>query len=93
MLVRSKLEYASEVQNLLTSTNANKLECIQQKFVSVCFYRFSFIFLLSYVGDFSTLGVSPSNDYCPARCVYAASVVGKDLNMFAIGAISFSHVL
>jgi hypothetical protein len=34
------LEYASVVWNSLTSTDANKLERIQQKFTSVCFYRF-----------------------------------------------------
>ncbi|PNF36364.1 hypothetical protein B7P43_G18042 [Cryptotermes secundus] len=36
----SKLEYASVVRNSITSTDANKLEHIQQKFASVCFYRF-----------------------------------------------------
>ncbi|PNF27531.1 hypothetical protein B7P43_G02896 [Cryptotermes secundus] len=39
-LVRCKLEYASVVWNSITSTDANKLERIQQKFASVCFYRF-----------------------------------------------------
>jgi hypothetical protein len=39
-LRRPKLEYASVVQNSITSTDANKIECTQQKFTSVCFYRF-----------------------------------------------------
>jgi hypothetical protein len=39
-LVRSRLEYASVVWNSITSTDANKLERIQQKFASVCVYRF-----------------------------------------------------
>jgi hypothetical protein len=39
--VRSKLEHASIVWNAITSTDANKLERNQQKFVSVSFYPFS----------------------------------------------------
>jgi hypothetical protein len=39
-LVMSKTVYASAVWNTITSTDANKLERIQQKFESVCFYRF-----------------------------------------------------
>jgi hypothetical protein len=38
-LVRSKLKYASVVWNSNTFTDDNKLQCIQQKFASVCFYR------------------------------------------------------
>jgi hypothetical protein len=45
-LVRSRLEYASVVWNSVTSTGANRLECIQQKFTSVCIYRFSLMFLI-----------------------------------------------
>jgi hypothetical protein len=40
-LVKSKMEYASVVWNSITSTDANKLERIQQRFVGLCFNRFS----------------------------------------------------
>jgi hypothetical protein len=39
-LVWPRLEYACVAWNSVTSTDANKLERIQQKFTSVCFYRF-----------------------------------------------------
>jgi hypothetical protein len=37
-LVRSKMEYASIVWNSIMSTDSNKLECIQQRFVAFCFF-------------------------------------------------------
>jgi hypothetical protein len=44
------------------------------------------------VRDFLTFSVCPSNKHCPsARCAYAANAVGKDLDIFAIGAVSLSH--
>jgi hypothetical protein len=39
-LVRSKIEYASVVWNSITSTDSEKLERIQTKFVAVCYTRF-----------------------------------------------------
>jgi hypothetical protein len=39
-LIRSKLEYASVVLNSITTTDANKLERIQQKFAARCCNRF-----------------------------------------------------
>jgi hypothetical protein len=39
-LIRSNLEYAFVVWNFITTTDANKLERIQQKFAALCYYRF-----------------------------------------------------
>jgi hypothetical protein len=39
-LIKSELEYASVVWNSITSTDANKLERIQQMFVALCFNSF-----------------------------------------------------
>jgi hypothetical protein len=39
-LVRSRVEYASITWNALTSTDASKLERIQQKFLALCRNRF-----------------------------------------------------
>jgi hypothetical protein len=39
-LVRSKVEYVSGVWNSITSTDAKKLEHIQQKFAALCLKRF-----------------------------------------------------
>jgi hypothetical protein len=36
----SKLEYASVVWNSITTTDANKLKRIQQKFAVLCYIRF-----------------------------------------------------
>jgi hypothetical protein len=33
--------------------------------------------------DFSLFGVCASNKHCPARCAYAANVVGKDRSGFS----------
>jgi hypothetical protein len=38
--VRSKLQYASAAWTSITSTDANKLERIQQRFAALCFNRF-----------------------------------------------------
>jgi hypothetical protein len=39
-LVRSRLEYASVAWNMLTCTDASKLECIQRKFLALFHSRF-----------------------------------------------------
>jgi hypothetical protein len=44
------------------------------------------------VRDFSNCSVCPSNKHCPARCAYAANAVGKDLDVFAIGAVPLNHI-
>jgi hypothetical protein len=47
-----------------------------------------------HVRDFSRFSVCPSNKHCPsARCAYAANTVGKDLDIFTIGAVSLNHIL
>jgi hypothetical protein len=46
------------------------------------------------VKDFLKSSVWPTNKRCPsARCAYAANVVGKDLDIFTIGAVSLNHNL
>jgi hypothetical protein len=43
--------------------------------------------------DFTLFGVCPSNKHCPsAQCAYAASAVGKYLDIFAIGAVSLNDI-
>jgi hypothetical protein len=47
-----------------------------------------------HVKDFSTFSVCPSNKHCPsAWCTYVPNVVGKDLDIFAAGAVSLYHIL
>jgi hypothetical protein len=134
-LVRSKLEYISVVWNSVTSTDANKLGCMQQKFAFISFYHFfphvpcsytveklnwhflrkrrhhldalfyvqlycghnsctslleniSFCVPAHIVSDLLMFSVCPSNKHCPsAQCDHAASVVGKDLDIFAVWAV------
>jgi hypothetical protein len=47
MLARSELQYTSAVWNSIKSNDDNQLECIKQNFVSICFYRFSFMYLIA----------------------------------------------
>jgi hypothetical protein len=43
--------------------------------------------------DFSLFDICPSNKHCPsARCAYADNAVGKDLDIFAIGAVSLNNI-
>jgi hypothetical protein len=38
-------------------------------------------------------GVCPSNKHCPsARCAHPANAVGKDLDIFVIGAVSLNYI-
>jgi hypothetical protein len=44
-------------------------------------------------GDLQLFGVCPSNKHCPsARCANAANAVGKDLDIFAIGAVNLNRI-
>jgi hypothetical protein len=46
------------------------------------------------IRDFAKFGVSSSNKHrSSARCACAANAVGKDLDIFAIGAVSLNHIL
>jgi hypothetical protein len=60
MLARSKLEFASVVSNVITSTAANNLERNQQKFASIGFYRFSPHILYFYIFALENLGLYSS---------------------------------
>jgi hypothetical protein len=43
--------------------------------------------------QFSLFCACPSNKHChSARCAYAANVVGKDLDIFALGAVSLNYI-
>jgi hypothetical protein len=47
-----------------------------------------------HVRDFSTFSLRPSKEQCPsAQCAYASNVVGKDIDVFAVGAVSLNHIL
>jgi hypothetical protein len=47
-----------------------------------------------HVRDFSKFSVCPSKKHSPsAECAYAANEVGKDLDIFGVGAVSFYHIL
>jgi hypothetical protein len=45
------------------------------------------------VREFLTFNVCPSHEHCPAPCGYAAKVMCKDIDLFAIGAVSLNHIL
>jgi hypothetical protein len=43
--------------------------------------------------EFSLFCGCPSNKHCPsARCAYAAYVVGKDLDIFALGGVFLNYI-
>jgi hypothetical protein len=45
------------------------------------------------LGTYHCLVLCPSNKHCPsARCACATNAVGKNLDLFAIGAVSLNHI-
>jgi hypothetical protein len=53
----------------------------------------AFMFLLAVLGTSHCLMFFPLINNCPsARCAYAANSVGKDVDVFAIGAVSRNHI-
>jgi preprotein translocase subunit SecG len=51
------------------------------------------IIIIIIIRDFQMFGACHSNKHCPsARCAYAANVVGKDLDVFAVRDVSLRHI-
>jgi hypothetical protein len=51
-----------------------------------------FVSLLAMFGTSQRVAFAPLNKHCPsARWSYAANAVGKDLDIFAVGAVSLYH--
>jgi hypothetical protein len=68
-LVESKLECASVEWNSITSTDTSKLERIQQKFMSICCYRFSPHVPYNYTAALEKLGL---HSLCKKRYYFDA---------------------
>jgi hypothetical protein len=49
--------------------------------------------MLAFVVLPAILGTSPNKHFPSARCAYVANAVGKDLDIFTIGAVSLNHTL
>jgi hypothetical protein len=79
-LVRPRLVCASVVWNSITSTDANKLERIQQKFTSVCFSDFVSHVAYNYTVALEKLGL-PSlrkgRHYFDALSLFRSRVASK----------------
>jgi hypothetical protein len=53
----------------------------------------AFMFLPEISGNSRCSVLVPLKKHCPsAQCAYAANVMGKDLDIFALGAISLNYI-
>jgi hypothetical protein len=92
-LVRSKLEYASVVCNCITSTDASKLERIQQKFASVRFYRsFSLCSLYFFLEKLSLYSLGKRRHHLDALFLFR-SIVALNLALLSWRMLDFVFLL
>jgi hypothetical protein len=70
-LVRSRLEYASIAWNTLISTDASKLECIQKKYLALCYNCFFSQVHYSYMNALDHLIFIPYALRGALRCTFS----------------------
>jgi hypothetical protein len=100
-LVASKLKCASVVWNSITSTDANKLERIQQKFAALCFKRFfphvnySYFYALRkrwyHLDVLFIIQVCLGSEFCPFLKTVGLWVSGRYITEFAMFIVCFCN--